>query len=182
MRHAGVATRSVILTNRTAAALLGGLAGGLAFGLLMQVTDIVLMVAALVGRDSASVGWVVHMSIALLFGLLYAMLARQYADSLGSGTIAGVLYGWAWWILGGLIIMPAWLGRTDLILQFSSTAWQSLAGHLIYGFLLGSVCAATVSRLDWRARTRHAGERTGPMPAGLRPAGPARHLESTPHT
>lgn len=138
------------------AALCGGLAGGVAFGLLMQLTDIVLMVAALVGRDSAEVGWVVHLAIALLFSAIYALLFRHFVDTFGSGTAAGVLYGWAWWIVGGMIIMPAWLGRPDLIFRFTATAWQSLAGHIIYGLLLGLVCAMVRTRLDWRTRPRHA--------------------------
>jgi uncharacterized membrane protein YagU involved in acid resistance len=151
LNRAAVATRFSVLSGRVGPALLGGLAGGVAFGLLMQVTDIMLTVAALVASTSTTVGWIVHLAISLVFGVVYAMLFGRWIEGTGSAVLVGAVYGWAWWVGGGMIVMPAWLGREDLIFRFTATAWQSLAGHLIYGLLLGLVYGAVRTRLDRRA-------------------------------
>jgi hypothetical protein len=52
-----------------------------------------------------------------------------------------------WWVLGALLIMPAWLGMNEMIFQLNTTAWRSLAGHLSYGLLLGLVYALVGPRL-----------------------------------
>lgn len=161
MAHAGSPARLVTLSNQLVAALLGGLAGGVAFGLLMQVTDIMLSVAALVDSGSPTVGWGVHLSISLLFGMLYALAAGFRMRTVGAAVATGFLYGWFWWILGGLIIMPAWLGREDLIFRFTATAWQSLAGHILYGLLLGMVYGVVRYRFERPARRRSV---AGPQP------------------
>jgi hypothetical protein len=53
----------------------------------------------------------------------------------------GALYGLAWWILGGLILMPLFLGMPPFApLQMAPmrlVAMGSLLGHLIYGLILG---------------------------------------------
>ena len=45
------------------------------------------------------------------------------------------MYGAIWWVLGGLTLMPLRLGSGLFVIN--TTAWQSLAGHLIYGLILG---------------------------------------------
>lgn len=156
MAHAASPRRHVTLGSQLAGALLGGLVGGVAFGLLMQVTDVMLSVAALVDSGSRTIGWGVHLSISLLFATIYALAVAFRVRTVGAALLTGCLYGWFWWILGGLIIMPAWLGREDLIFRFSATAWQSLAGHIIWGLLLGLVYGAVRSRLEGPARERPA--------------------------
>jgi uncharacterized membrane protein YagU involved in acid resistance len=126
-----------------------------AFGLLMQVTDIMLMVAALADSGSRVVGWGVHLTISLLFAVVYAVLLDRWIHTMWPAAVVGALYGWIWWLAGGLIIMPASIGRDDLIFRFTATAWQSLAGHLLYGVLLGVVYAAVRSRVDWRTQPGH---------------------------
>lgn len=145
-----VGTRLAVALRHVVPALLGGLAGGVAFGLLMQVTDIMLTVAALVASTSTAVGWVVHLAISLLFGLIYVLLFGRWLEGIVSAVAIGLVYGWAWWVVGGMIAMPAWLGREDLIFRFTASAWQSLAGHLIYGFLLGLVYGVVRARLAQR--------------------------------
>jgi uncharacterized membrane protein YagU involved in acid resistance len=148
MAHAANPERRVLVSNHLVAALLGGLAGGIAFGLLMQVTDIMLSVAALVDSSRTAVGWAVHLGISLLFGMIYALAASHRVQTIGAAAVTGVVYGWFWWILGGLVIMPAWLGREDLIFRFTATAWQSLAGHILYGLLLGLVFGGLLRRVE----------------------------------
>ncbi|GAA5028054.1 DUF6789 family protein [Actinopolymorpha pittospori] len=61
---------------------------------------------------------------------------------------AGVAGGVVWWVLGALVIMPAWLGLNEMIFAINATALQSLVGHLIYGLILGVVYALTQARLE----------------------------------
>lgn len=117
--------------------LLGGLVGGIAFGIVMHFTGIVLMVARLIDRDTATVGWAIHLAISLLFGLLFAVIFRKLARTTPAAILAGLGYGYLWWVLGALIIMPTWLGADEMIFQLTTTAWESLGGHLLYGTLLG---------------------------------------------
>ena len=59
----------------------------------------------------------------------------------GSGLGWGAAYGFGWWILGGLILMPVLLGMPAfaplMMPEMQPVAMGSLAGHLIYGLILG---------------------------------------------
>jgi uncharacterized membrane protein YagU involved in acid resistance len=125
----------------------GGLVGGIAFGVLMQMMNMMPMVAKLVNSDSDAVGWLVHLIISALFGAVYAVLFGRLLRTWAGAIITGMLYGVVWWVLGGLLIMPARLGMNDMIFHVGTTQWQSLMGHLIYGLVLGVVYAALGRRL-----------------------------------
>ena len=133
------------LPTRLVAGIAGGLVGGVMFGILMQMMDMIPMVAMLVGSESLAVGWLVHLFNSALFGAIYAVLFGPWADRIGPGIGLGMVYGVIWWVLGALLIMPAWLGMP--VFQFNAMAWQSLMGHLIYGLLLGVVYALVRPRL-----------------------------------
>lgn len=62
--HGATAT----LSTRLIAGVAGGLAGGIVFGVLMQMMDMMGMVAMLVGSESIAVGWLVHLFNSALFG------------------------------------------------------------------------------------------------------------------
>jgi len=67
------------------------------------------------------------------FAIFFARVATGFLSS----TLFGLLYGAFWWVLGGLFLMPVWLGMKAFVID--ETAWKSLVGHLIYGTLLGAV-------------------------------------------
>jgi uncharacterized membrane protein YagU involved in acid resistance len=133
---------------RIVAGIAGGLVGGIAFGILMQMMDMLPMVAKLVGSDSVAVGWLVHLFNSALFGAIYALLFGRWTRTFASAVGIGLAYGVLWWVLGALLIMPAWLGMNAMIFKLNTTAWQSLMGHLIYGLLLCGVYALLVPRLQ----------------------------------
>ncbi|MGD9697328.1 MAG: hypothetical protein AB7V42_16915 [Thermoleophilia bacterium] len=134
------------LVHRGIAGIAGGLVGGVAFGVLMQVMGMIPMVAMLVGSDSAGIGWLVHLvisaGIGASFGLLLGAAAAGAARAIGLGAVYGIV----WWVLGGLLIMPAWLGMP--VFTFTTAAWMSLVGHLVYGLLLGATYALVRPRLS----------------------------------
>jgi hypothetical protein len=135
-----------VLVNRGLAGIVGGLVGGVAFGILMQLTGMIPMVAMLVGSDSAGIGWLVHLVISAGIGASFGLLLGGWATAMAPSTGLGLGYGVVWWVLGGLLIMPAWLGMG--VFMFNAMAWMSLLGHLIYGLLLGVVYALVAPRLS----------------------------------
>jgi hypothetical protein len=135
-----------VLVNRGLAGIVGGLVGGVTFGILMQLTGMIPMVAMLVGSDSAGIGWLVHLVISAGIGASFGVLLGGWATAMAPSTGLGLGYGVVWWVLGGLLIMPAWLGMG--VFMFNAMAWMSLLGHLIYGLLLGVVYALVAPRLS----------------------------------
>jgi hypothetical protein len=142
----GGVSAGVLAPTRIGAGIIGGLVGGVAFGVLMQMMDMIPMVAMLVGGEAEVVGWLVHLAIAAFIGATLAVLFGRYATGVGVSTAVGVGYGVAWWVLGALILMPARLGME--VFTLSTMAWQSLLGHVIYGLLLGAVYGLVVPRLQ----------------------------------
>jgi uncharacterized membrane protein YagU involved in acid resistance len=131
-------------THRAVYGVIGGLAGGIVFGLLMQMMGMIGMVAQLVGSSSPAVGWVVHLAISAFIGASFAVLLGAFSKTLVPAALTGMAYGVVWWILGALLIMPAQLGMP--VLQLNATAWQSLMGHLLFGLVLGVVYSLLVRR------------------------------------
>jgi uncharacterized membrane protein YagU involved in acid resistance len=138
---------AVALPARVVAGVAGGLAGGVVFGILMQTWGMLPMVAMLVDSESVAVGWLVHLAISALFGAIFAVLVGRWAATPTSAAGVGLAYGVLWWVLGALVIMPAWLGMNEMVLELNTSAWRSLAGHLAYGLLLGLVYALVGPRL-----------------------------------
>ncbi|MQA24697.1 MAG: hypothetical protein GEU94_04340 [Micromonosporaceae bacterium] len=146
MSTASASPITAALPTRLVAGVLGGLAGGVMFGILMQMMGMMGMVAMLIGSESVALGWLVHLFNSALFGAIYAVLFGARADRLGPGAGLGMCYGVIWWVLGALLIMPAWLGMA--VFQLNAMAWQSLMGHLIYGLILGVVYAVVRPRMS----------------------------------
>ncbi len=115
----------------------GGLAGGLLFGAMMQLTGAIPMVAMLVGSESVAVGWAVHLAISVVLGLGFGLVVGDRLSSVGASLGLGAGYGVVWWVLGGLIAMPLALGMPAFVLN--TMAWMSLMGHLVFGLTLGLV-------------------------------------------
>ncbi|MCY4466439.1 MAG: hypothetical protein OXE46_12975 [Chloroflexi bacterium] len=93
------------------------------------------MVGGMISAD-AFIGFILHIIISAVIGALYTGLFKEYVkmdNPLLDIALGGLIYGVIWWILGGLIIMPAIAGGE--MLQISLTD-PSLFGHVIYGHVL----------------------------------------------
>lgn len=124
--------------------IVGGLAGGVVFGMLMQMMDMIPMVAMLVGSESVAVGWLVHLGISAVLGAGFGLVGARLLSGWGSGILGGIASGVVMWVLGALIAMPA---RLDMpLLNLDSMAWKSLMGHMVYGAILGAVAVALARR------------------------------------
>ncbi len=104
------------------------------------------MVGGMIGAD-ALIGFILHIIISAVIGALYTGLFTQYVD-LGSPlyniAVGGLIYGVIWWILGGLIIMPAIAGGELLQINLNS---PSLFGHVIFGHSLAFLVALRDRRM-----------------------------------
>ena len=118
--------------------IIAGLIGGLLFTLVMLRIGILPTVAGLVGSSSALTGFFVHLGISVLVGISYGFLFRAQSYDLGSALGWGVSYGFFWWVLGPLTLMPVFLGGVpQWTTQAATDAFAALIGHLAYGAALG---------------------------------------------
>lgn len=124
---------------------IAGIAGGIVFGILMAMMDMLPMVGMLIGVENAVVGFLVHLVNSAIIGAIFGVLAWGFADKIGPVLGAGMVYGVIWWVLGALIIMPLWLSVTadpmmrDMVFVVEQDQWMSLMGHLIYGLIAAGV-------------------------------------------
>lgn len=126
-----------------------GLIGGIAFGAWLAQNNAFVLIAGIVGSNSAMMGITLHVIIAVLIGASFGVLFQRDVRGYGSSICWGMAYGIFWWFLGPLTLLPLLQGqRIDWSYQHSSALFGSLVGHVIYGILLGLIYAL-VDRL-WR--------------------------------
>lgn len=140
-----------MVRSKIGAGALAGLVGGLLFGIMMQMMSaptpeggkmpMMAMVAMVVRSDSIAVGWLYHLFNSAVIGALFGALLGGRVHSTGSGIGWGAVWGFVWWILGGLILMPLFLGMPAFApLQMAPmrmVAMGSLVGHLLFGIIMG---------------------------------------------
>ena len=140
-----------MVRSKIAAGALAGLAGGLLFGIMMQMMSaptpeggkmpMMAMVAMVVRSNSLAVGWLYHLFNSAVIGALFGAVLGGRVRNIGSGIGWGAVWGFVWWILGGLILMPVFLGMpafaTLQMPPMRMVAMGSLIGHLIYGVVMG---------------------------------------------
>jgi hypothetical protein len=131
--------------------IVAGLIGGAIFGIMMQMMTaptpeggqmpMMAMVAKVVRSDSIAVGWLYHLFNSAVIGAMFGWLLGSRSHAFGAGLGLGAAYGLAWWIIGGLILMPLSLGMpafAPLMMEpMRPVAMGSLVGHLVYGLILG---------------------------------------------
>ena len=144
------------MQSRIQASIVAGLIAGLAFGLMMHMMTaptphgprmpVIAMVGQIVGSPTATVGWLYHLFNSAVIGAIFGWLFGTRIYSYGAALGWGAAYGLAWWILGGLVLMPVMLGMPAFapltMPDMRMVAVGSLVGHLIYGLILGGVFVA----------------------------------------
>jgi len=131
--------------------IVAGLVGGIVFGMMMQMMSaptpdggqmpMMAMVAMVLGSMSVFVGWLYHLFNSAVIGAIFGWLLGSRAQSFVAGLGWGAVYGFVWWILGALILMPVFLGMPPfaplLMEPMRPVAMGSLVGHFIYRMILG---------------------------------------------
>ncbi len=131
----GVGTRGLRALARGAFA---GLIGGLIFTVIMVRIGVLPTVARLIGASSPWSGLIVHLVIANLIGASFGLLFLRRSFDLGSALGWGVSYGFFWWILGPLTLLPILLGAApQWTPEIAAALMASLVGHLAYGAAIG---------------------------------------------
>ena len=135
------------MRSKIVVGIVAGLIGGMVFGMMMQMMNapdgkpMMAMVAKVVRSDSFVVGWVYHLFNSAVIGGIFGWLLGTRIGGYGSALGFGALYGFIWWILGGLILMPLFLGMSAfaplMTEMMRPVAMGSLMGHIIFGLVLG---------------------------------------------
>jgi hypothetical protein len=141
------------MQNTVTAGAVAGLVAGVVFGLMMQLMSapapdgtpmsMMVMVAQVVGSSSVAVGWLYHLFNSAVIGAAFGLLLGGRArSSVGRSLLLGAGWGILWWVLGGLILMPLFLGMPPFaplrMAPMRPVAMGSLMGHLVYGVVLGA--------------------------------------------
>lgn len=152
--------------SKIVAGIVGGLIAGVVFGMMMQMMTaptpdggqmpMINMVGMIVGSPTAAVGWLYHLFNSAVIGAIFAWVLGTRIVGYGSGLGWGAAYGFVWWILGGLILMPVFLGMPTfaplMMPEMRMVAMGSLIGHLVYGLILGAAYVALMRRTPTFAR------------------------------
>ena len=135
------------MRSKIVVGIVAGLIGGVVFGVMMQMMaapdgkPMMAMVAQVVRSESLVVGWVYHLFNSAVIGGIFGWLLGTRIGGYGSALLLGALYGFGWWILGGLILMPLFLGMSAfaplLMEMMRPVAMGSFIGHVIFGLVLG---------------------------------------------
>jgi hypothetical protein len=148
------------MRSKAGAGMIAGLLAGVVFGIMMQMMNaptpdgkqipMMQMVAMVVRSDSLAVGWLYHLFNSTVIGGLFGWLFGSKFAGYGAGLLWGAIYGFIWWILGGLVLMPVFLGMPAfaplMMAPMRIVAIGSLIGHIIFGLILGA-------GLVWLGRT-----------------------------
>jgi len=132
----------------------GGLAGGVVFGAMMGMMGMLPMIGGMIGQPSAAAGAAVHLVNSAVIGAGFAVILGRLVSGVRNTTIAGLLYGAAWWVVGPLTLMPLFMGMgfgVNWTAAAAITMLPSLGGHLVYGTILGASYAWSRQRGAARA-------------------------------
>jgi hypothetical protein len=142
--------------SRIGAAVIAGLVAGVVFGAMMHMMSaptpeggempMMAMIGMIVGSPTIAAGWLYHLFNSAVIGGLFGWLLGSRVHAFSTGLGWGAAYGFAWWILGGLLLMPVMLGMPPFapltMADMQPVAMGSLMGHLIFGLILGGLYVA----------------------------------------
>jgi hypothetical protein len=103
------------------------------------------LVAGAVHTVREPLAWAGYLVFAALIGAAFGWLLRGQQVSGGFGVVWGVLYGAFWWIVSGLVVIPALYGVGPMtpaavnVIRNASLPW--FAAMLLDGAVLGGVSA-----------------------------------------
>lgn len=144
------------------AGAMGGLIGGVVFDVLMrwlpEAGRKVSMIAFAAGTAhvSSPLGWLVYPVYGVIIGALFGLLLQGRMLDEVPAMVWGGVYGVAWWIVAQIVVIPL----LDATVPLSSAAIDLvrnvslplLAGHVVYGVILGLTWSTIVNR---RSRPQH---------------------------
>ena len=139
-----------------AAGLLAGVVSGGLLGLVRMPTiegvrqPAMGLIAGAVHSARMPLAWSAYLLYATLIGAGFGGLLGRQRVGLGSGVVWGVLYGAFWWIVSGLVVIPALYEQAPLtpaavdVIRNASLPW--FAAMLLDGAVLGGAYVLFVHR------------------------------------
>jgi uncharacterized membrane protein YagU involved in acid resistance len=134
-----------------------GLLGGAVISQLMLRGAVPVVAERLTGSNGPLAGIAVNLAIGVAIGVSYGLLFRRLGQDVTCALGWGLSYGFLWWILGPLTLLPALLGGDpEWTAAAAGGALSALAGHLVYGACLGVTFHLLEAPfgVPWLARTR----------------------------
>ena len=153
------------MRSKLGAGILAGILAALPYGLIMSIVTtpmnmpdqesltmggsmamggqepMLMMVADMVRSDSFAVAWTLLLFGGALMGVLFGVLLGRRSTSFPIWLLWGTLYGAAWWIAAGLVLMPIVLGMPAFAPLTTAAmrggAMVSLGAYLLSGLILG---------------------------------------------
>src|SRR5262249_53390255 len=132
-----------------------GVLGGIVSGVLLQLAPMTTadgsrapamgLIAGAVHTGHAPLAWLAYLVYTVLLGAAVGWLLHSQQVGEGSGVVWGVLYGGFWWIVSGLVVIPAFYGAGPLtpaavdVIRNASLPW--FAAMLVNGGLMGGAYA-----------------------------------------
>jgi len=155
------------MRTKIAAGAAGGLIGGLALAAVIALMpapagagSMLGFMAHLVRSVHPAVGWLVCAVYGVLIGAWFGRLLHAQVLDAGPAMLWGGVYGLGWWIVAGIVLVPAALARWPLSIaavdQVRGVALPLLIGHLVYGVILGLVWCRITSRPSFQRHTSQA--------------------------
>jgi hypothetical protein len=124
-----------------------GFIGGVIASPLMYFTGVLAKVAGSEGGLAPARGLLLHLFVSVCIGMMYGLLFRREASSVGSSAAWGCLFGTIWWYLGPVTLIPLLAtGECDWRVSAAAALLPSLVAHLVYG----AVTAVTFFMLERR--------------------------------
>jgi|GEM_PF-1418161 len=124
---------------RTGAGIVGGLAGGVVLGTILQVLGEMSVFGRLAGSTTVSGSWLVLLAICLFAGAVYgglfgAWVSRQPIPAVGIGLVYGALC----WVVLPLLVIPLRTGGRVFDIDGSMV---ELGAYTAFGIITGIVYA-----------------------------------------
>lgn len=143
---------------------LAGLAGGWLLKVLLDGQDPSVPLTAMATAEPPVWAGLVVLLIGVLAGLGFAILYPRPADGSGPWLVRGSLYGFCWWVVGPLTLVPLFRGfGLTWSLETARAEFASLVGFLLFG----AAMALSYQWLDTLARVLFSDVIGGPDEEGV---------------
>lgn len=143
------------MERRIAAGAVSGMIAGLVFDALMRVlpgaagqTSMITFAAEVIHVPNRLGAWLVYPLYGVVIGTLFGWLVSGRTFDDRRAALWGVLYGVGWWIIAELVLIPALFAirpfSASAVDRVRDVALQLLAGHVVYGVILGVIWSHVV--------------------------------------
>lgn len=146
----------------------GAIAGLLGAWLVGSMLDAQGALAALIASPaggSRALSWTLMLGVGLLTGLTFALLYPQPRDGGGPALVRGTVYGFLWWVLGAMTLIPLVAGvGFAWTLDHARAVFATFPGFLLFGGVVGLLYhwLDRITRLLFSdVSARHEGEGAG---------------------